>query len=150
VSTDSQQLAFTLIFGRRANPATMPRSTAQVEAAFLALRAKLGLSKPGADPIYRVAFESGVEAYVAASTPTPEIAVRAQNAALTREVQRVRSARAGSCSFVTEIIELDQLERTPILSAPEVRRYAIATRLRQDDHGPRLAVMMLLEGPPCR
>ena len=150
VSTDSQQLAFTLIFGRRANPATMPRSSAQVEAAFLALRAKQGLSKPAADSIYRVAVEAGVDAYVTASTPTPEVAVRAQNAALTREVQRVRSSRAGGCSFVTEIIELDQLERTPILSAPEIRRYAIATRVRQDDHGPRLAVMMLLEGPPCR
>jgi uncharacterized protein YkwD len=149
VSTDSQQLVFTLIFGRRANPATMPRSTAQVEAAFLALRAKRGLSKPIADPIYRVAVEAGVAAYVDASTPTPDVAVRAQNAALTREVQRVRSSRAGGCSFITEIIELEQLERTPILSAPEIRRYAVASRVRQDEHGPRLAVMMLLEGPPC-
>ncbi len=150
VSTDSQQLAFTLIFGRRANPATLPRSAAQVEAAFLALRAKKGLSKPNADSIYRVAVEAGVEAYVAAATPTPEIAVRAQNAALTQAVQRARSSRAGGCSFITEIIELEQLERTPILIAPEVRRYAVAARIRQDDHGARLAVMMILEGPPCR
>ncbi len=35
---------------------------------------------------------------------------------------RVRLA-LGGCSFVTEIIELEQLERTPILSAPELRRY---------------------------
>ncbi|MET0789958.1 MAG: CAP domain-containing protein [Polyangiaceae bacterium] len=150
VSTDSEQLAFTLIFGRRANPATMPRSSAQVEAAFLALRAKKGLSKPVADPIYRVAVEAGVAAYVDAATPTPEVAVRAQNAALSKEVQRARSSRAGGCSFVTELLELEQLERTPILSAPEIRRYALATRVRQDEHGPRLAVMMLLEGPPCR
>ena len=134
----------------RIKPTTMPRTTAQVEAAFLALRAKQGLSKPVADSIYRAAVEAGVAAYVAASPPTPEVAVRAQNAALTREVQRARSSRAGGCSFVTEIIELEQLERTPILSAPELRRYAVATRLRQDDRGPRLAVMMLLEGPPCR
>jgi uncharacterized protein YkwD len=150
VSTDSQQLAFTLIFGRRANPATMPRSAAQVEAAFLALRAQKGLSKPISDPIYKVAVEAGVAAYVDASTPTPEVAVRAQNAALAQEVQRARSSRAGGCSFVTEIIELSQLERTPILLAPEVRRFAVAARVRKDDHGLRLAVMMLLEGAPCR
>ena len=150
VSTDAQQLAFTLIFGRRADAARMPRTAAQVEAAFLALRARKGLSKPLADPIYRVAVEAGIDAYVAAEAPTADVAVRAQNAALTREVQRARSSRGGGCSFVTEIIELDQLERTPILSAPEIRRYAVAARVRKDAHGPRLAVMMLLEGPPCR
>lgn len=150
VSTDAQQLAFTLIFGRRADPRAMPRTTPQVDAAFLALRAKKGLSKPPSDPIYRVAVEAGIAAYAAAGAPTPDIAVRAQNAALSREVQRARSSRAGGCSFVTEIIELEQLERMPILMATEVRRYAVATQLRQDDHGPRLAVMMILEGPPCR
>ncbi len=150
VRTDSQQLAFTLIFGRRVNPRAMPRTTAQVDAAFLALRAKKGLSKPLADPIYRVAVEAGIAAYAAASTPTPAVAVNAQNTALSREVQRARSSRAGGCSFVTEIIELEQLERTPILSSPELRRYAVATRVREDEHGPRLAVMMILEGPPCR
>ncbi len=44
----------------------MPRSAAQVEAALLALRVKKGLTKPAADPIYRVAVEAGIEAYVAA------------------------------------------------------------------------------------
>jgi hypothetical protein len=150
VSIDAQQLAFTLIFGRRASPATMPRTTAQVDAAFLELRAKKGLSKPLADPIYRVAVEAGIAAYAAASAPTPDVAVLAQNAALSQEVQRAHSSRAGGCSFVTEILELEQLERMPILSAPEIRRYAVASYLRQDDHGPRLAVMMILEGPPCR
>ncbi len=150
VSTSSKQLAFTLIFGRRVDPATMPKSAAQVEAAFLAMRAKHGLSKPASDSIYRVAVEAGIAAYDDASKPSTETAVKAQNAALVKEVQRAQSSRSGGCSFVTEIIELDQLAQAPILLAPQIRRYGIAARVRKDEHGPRLAVMMLLEGAPCR
>jgi len=150
VSTDTEQLTFTLIFGRRADPTTMPRTTEQVEAAFLALRRKNGLSVPSSDPIYRVGVAAGIAAYVESSTPTIAIAVRAQDAALKREVQRTRSSRPGVCALVIELIELDQLEKTPLLLAPTLRRYGFAARIRQDSHGTRLAVMMLLEGVPCQ
>jgi uncharacterized protein YkwD len=141
VSTDAKQLAFTLIFGRRPNPATMPRTAEQVEAAFLALRRKKGLSQPTSDPIYRVSVVAGIEAYVDASTPTPAIAVKAYDAALKREVERTRSSRPAVCSLVNELLELEQLEQVPILLAPG---------LRKDSHGSRLAVMILLEGVPCQ
>ena len=147
---ESHQLAFTMIFGRRVSTSAMPKTAAQVEAAFLALRAKQGLSKPAPDPLYRVAVEAGLEAYVDASKPSIDIAVKAQTSALDKEVQRTHSSRAGGCAFVTELIDLNQLENTPILVAPQLKRYGIAARIRKDDHGPRLAVMMLLEGAPCR
>jgi hypothetical protein len=150
VSTEAQQLAFTLIFARRIDPSALPRSSAQVEAAFLALRAKNGLPTPVADPIYRVAVEAGVQAFAEAANPTPEVAVRAQNAALAREVQRARASRPAACSLVTEILELEQLEHTALLLAPGIRRYGIAARVRKDAHGERVAVMMLLEGAPCQ
>jgi uncharacterized protein YkwD len=150
VSTDAHQLAFTLIFGRRVNPRTMPQTAAEVEAAFLVLRAKKGLSAPVSDPLYRAAADAGVAAYVAASKPTPDIAVRAENEALAREVQRARSSRAGGCSYLTEILELGQLEQTPSLLAPGLRRFGVGARIHNDDHGPRLTIMMILEGIPCR
>jgi uncharacterized protein YkwD len=150
VSTDAHQLAFTLIFGRRVSAAALPHSAAQVEAAFLALRAKKGLSAPISDPLYRAAADAGVAAYVAASKPTPDIAVRAENEALAREVQRARSSRAGGCSFLTEILELDQLEQNASLSAPNLRRFGVGARIHTDAHGPRLTVMMILEGIPCQ
>ena len=150
VSTDAHQLAFTLIFGRRVSLRTMPQTAVQVEAAFLALRAKKGLSAPTSDPLYRAAADAGVAAYVAASKPTPDIAVRAENEALAREVQRARSSRAGGCSFLTEILELDQLEQNASLLAPGLRRFGVGARIHTDAHGPRLAIMMILEGIPCR
>ncbi|HKO49916.1 MAG TPA: CAP domain-containing protein [Polyangiaceae bacterium] len=150
VSTETEQLTFTLIFGRRADPATMPRTTEQVEAAFLALRRKNGLSVPVSDPIYRVAVSAGIAAYVDASSPTLAVAVQAQDAALKREVQRTRSSRPATCALVSDLLELDQLEKTPLLLAPSLRRYGLAARIRTDSHGKRLAVMMLLEGAPCQ
>jgi uncharacterized protein YkwD len=150
VSNDPKLLTFTLIFGRRPDPTTMPRTTEQVEAAFLALRRKKGLSVPAADPLYRVAVAAGVAAYVDTSTPNADVAVQAQNAALRREVERTRSSRPAACAMLTELLELEQLEKMPDLLLPGLRRYGIAARVRKDSHGSRLAVMMLLEGVPCK
>ncbi len=150
VSTEAHQLAFTLIFGRRVAAASMPQTAAQVEAAFLTLRAKKGLPKPLSDPLYRVAADAGAAAYAEAANPTPEVAVAAENAALAREVQRARSSRPGGCSFLTEILELDQLDQNAALLAPSLRRFGIGARVHQDAHGQRLTVMMILEGIPCR
>ncbi|HEY3666363.1 MAG TPA: hypothetical protein VGL19_10195, partial [Polyangiaceae bacterium] len=117
---------------------------------FLALRAKKGLSTPSSDPLYKAAADAGVAAYVEAAKPTPDIAVRAENAALAREVQRARSSRAGGCSLLSEIVELDQLVQNAALLAPGLRRYGIGARLHKDEHGSRLTVMMILEGVPCQ
>jgi uncharacterized protein YkwD len=150
LSNDPGVLTFTLIFGRRPNPSAMPRTTEQVEAAFLALRRKKGLALPVADPLYRVAVAAGVAAYVDASTPTASVAVEAQTSALQREVERTRSSRPAACSLLTELLELEQLEKMPDLLLPTLRRYGLAARIRKDRHGSRLAVMMLLEGIPCQ
>ena len=150
VTTDAHQLAFTLIFGRRIPAVELPQNAAQVEAAFLTLRVKKGLSRPISDPLYRVAAAAGAAAYAAASSPSPDVAVKAENAALARAVQAAHSSRPGGCSFLTEILELGQLEQYPALLGPTLRRFGIGARLHTDAHGSRLTVMMILEGIPCK
>ncbi len=146
----AHELAFTLIFGRRVATNAIPHTAAQVEAAVLAMRAKKGLSQPNYDALYAASADAGIAAYVAASNPTPEIAVKAENEALAREVQRARSSRPGGCSFLTEILELSQIENNPILLAPSLKRFGVGARLHTNEHGSRLAVMMVLEGVPCQ
>ena len=143
-------LVFTLVFARRADPASELHDAAQLEAAFLALRAKNGLTVPVSDDIYRVSAEAGLSAYLAAPTPTPEIAVAAMSAALRREVARTRTGRAGSCSYVGELLDAEQLAQNPALLAPGIRRYGLAAQERTDSQGTRLAILMVLEGAPCR
>ena len=125
----------------------MLHNAAELQAAFLAVRAQKGLNKPVSDAIYRVAAQAGLEAYLAASVPTSEIAVTAMHAALVQEVQRRHSSRAGSCSFVGELIDAEQLAKNAALLAPGVRRFGLAARPRFD--GKALLVMMVLEGAPC-
>lgn len=140
-------LVYTLVFVRRAAPEAMLHDARELQAAFLALRAKKGLSQPISDDIYRVAAEAGLDAYLAAPLPTSEIAVTAMHAALVQEVQRRHASRAGSCSFVGELIDPEQLAQNPVLLAPGVRRFGLAARPRVD--GKALLVMMVLEGAPC-
>lgn len=140
-------LVYTLVFARRAAPEAMLHNASQLEAAFLALRAKHALSKPTSDDIYRVAAEAGLAAYLAAPVPTSEIAVNAMHAALVREVQRRHASRAGSCSFVGELIDPEQLAQNSAVLAPGVRRFGLAAEPRAD--GKALLVMMVLEGAPC-
>ena len=140
-------LVYTLVFARRAAPEAMLHNAAELQAAFLAVRAQKGLNKPVSDAIYRVAAQAGLEAYLAASVPTSEIAVTAMHAALVQEVQRRHSSRAGSCSFVGELIDAEQLAKNAALLAPGVRRFGLAARPRFD--GKALLVMMVLEGAPC-
>jgi uncharacterized protein YkwD len=140
-------LVYTLVFARRAAPEAMLHNATELEAAFLALRAKNGLSKPASDDIYRVAAEAGLAAYLAAPVPTSELAVEAMHAALVQEVQRRHASRAGSCSFVGELIDPGQLAQNAAVLAPGVRRFGLAAQPRAD--GKALLVMMVLEGAPC-
>ena len=140
-------LVYTLLFARRAAPETMPRNASELQAVFLALRAKHGLSEPVLDDIYRVAAEAGLAAYLAAPAPTSELAVTAMHDALVREVHRRHASRAGSCSFVGELIDPEQLAQNAAVLAPGVRRFGLAAQLRPD--GKALLVMMVLEGASC-
>ncbi len=147
--TEEHQLAITLFFARRANLSALPRTAAQVEAKILAMRAKRGVSAPALDAIYRVASDAGVAAYVAASNPTSDIATSARDAALKAEVRRTKSSRPANCSLLAEIVELSQLEQTPILLDPNIRSLGVGARLRDDEHGKRLAVMISFDGAAC-
>jgi len=141
-------LVYTLVFARRPAPESMLHDAAELQAAFLLLREKNGLSIPVADDIYRVAAEAGLAAYLGAPVPSSEIAVAAMHAALVQEVQRRHASRAGSCSFVGELIDPEQLAQNPSVLAPGVRRFGLAARARDD--GKALLVMIVLEGANCR
>ncbi|HET7539350.1 MAG TPA: CAP domain-containing protein, partial [Polyangiaceae bacterium] len=125
-------LVYTLLFARRAAAESMPHNASELQAAFLALRAKRGLSEPVSDDIYRVAAEAGLAAYLAAPVPTSELAVTAMHDALVREVQRRHASRGGSCSYVGELIDPEQLAQNAAVLAPGVRRFGLAAQLRAD------------------
>jgi uncharacterized protein YkwD len=145
-----QGLLVTMLFGRRHDPNKMPRDAAQIEAAFLALRAAKGVSRPAVDPIYRTAAQRGVEAYGKASKPTPAIAAKATAEALRSEVSRLRTSRPTVCTLVMEVVEVEQLERNPTLVAPSLVRFGVGAQMYKDDKGARLATVIVFEGVACK
>jgi hypothetical protein len=148
----NEGLIVTMLFGRRPDPAKLPRDAAQVEAALLALRAARGAPRPAVDPIYRTAAQRGVEAYLAAAKPTVDIATKATVAAIQSEVSRLRTPRPATtaCTLFLQLTEVEQLERSPALLAPGLVKFGLGAQLHSDDKGARLATMIVLEGVPCR
>ena len=145
-------LYFTLLFGRRADPAKLPRDAVQLEAAIFALRAAKGVPRPTVDPVYRAAAQRGVQAYFKAAKPTADLAAKATADAIRDEVSRVRTFRpaASACTLFFELVELEQLQRKPILLAPGLVKFGIGAQMRTDDKGSRLVTVMILEGVPCQ
>jgi uncharacterized protein YkwD len=145
-------LIVTMLFGRRPDPAKLPREAAEVEAAFFALRDAKGLSRPTVDPVYRNAAQQGVLAYSKASKPTAEIAAKATSEAIRNEVARLHTARAATtaCTLFIELMEVEQLERNPLLVAKGLAKFGVGAQMRTDDKGSRLATVFILEGVPCR
>jgi uncharacterized protein YkwD len=143
-------LIATMVFGRRPDPAKLPRDAAQVEAALYALRAAKGLSRPGIDPIYRTAAQRGVEAYLKASKPTYEIAADTTADAIRSEAKRLRVSRPAACTLVIELLEAEQLEKSPMVLDPGLVKIGVAAQMRTDEKGARLATMLVFEGVACR
>ena len=143
-------LVVTMLLCRRPDPAKLPRDATQVEAAILAIRAAKGLTRPAVDPIYRAAAQRGVQAYLKAASPNPEIAAKATSEAIQSEVNRLRAASPNACTLIMELMEMEKLERTPILVAPGLAKFGLGAQMINDDKGARLVTVMVLEGVPCR
>jgi uncharacterized protein YkwD len=141
-------LVVTMAFGRRPGAASLPASAAQVEAAVVALRTSKGVAVAESDPVYRVVAQAGAD--VLAGGGSAGEAHQAIDAALTREVQRLRTSRPGGCILETEILELSQLNEVAALVSPALRRYGVGARVRRDAKGARLTTVFMLEGAPCR
>jgi len=141
-------LLVTMNFGRRPNPADVPTTTAQVEAAVADLRSKQGLRPFTPDPVYRGAAQAGADKL--ADGAEPKDVGQAIESGVAREVARLRSSRPNGCTRYLELLELEQLKTVPELFSPDLVRLGLATHVHQDKKGKRLATVFVLDGPLCK
>jgi uncharacterized protein YkwD len=141
-------LVVTMNFARRPDPASVPKSTAEVETALRDLRGQKGLKPYEQDPVYRVGAQSGADAF--ARGAEPKEVDEAVQAGLVREVNRLRTSRPGGCTLQIELLELSQLGTIPQLISPDLGRLGVGTRLTEDKKGKRLSTVFMLDGPACR
>jgi hypothetical protein len=140
-------LVVTFNFARRPDPASVPKSSAEVEAAVQDLRSKKGLKMYEADPVYRGAAQSGADAF-ARGEEHKEIEATVQSG-LAREVNRLRTSRPDGCIVQIELLELDQLGTIPQLLMPELGRLGVGARIAEDNRGRRLATVFMTDGAAC-
>lgn len=140
-------LVVTMNFARRPAPALIPTDVAQIEAAIMALRASKGLPAARVDPVYRVSAQAGANAYAAGKSV--DDVNRAAEAALQKEVERLKVGSKGGCIRLVELLELRQLEDVPPLIQPALRSFGVGARLRKDSKGTRLSTVFLYPGSTC-
>jgi hypothetical protein len=140
-------LVVTMNFARRPDPASVPTSSAQVEAWVRDLRSQRGLKPYEPDPVYRGGAQSGADTL--ASGAEPKEVGEAVEAGLVREVNRLRSSRPSACILHLELLELAQLATIPALLSPDLGRLGVGTRVHEDGKGKRLSTVLVLDGATC-
>jgi uncharacterized protein YkwD len=150
VTNEDGGLTVTMLFGRRPDPTDLPRNAAELEAAVSATRAARGLPLPALDLIYRTAARRGLQIYLESPRPSPALLAQAVRESVQNEVNRLRSPRPISCAHLAELREREQLERDPIVTAPELRKYGLDAQIRSDDRGTRLVMVIVSDAAPCR
>lgn len=150
IMNEDRGLTVTMLFGRRPDPTDLPRGEAELEAALFAIRAGRGLPRPEVDLIYRTAARRGLQVYLQSPNPSPALLAQTVQQALQSEVNRLRSPRPTSCAHLAEIRERADLERDPIVIAPELVRFGLDAQIRTDEKGPRLVFVIVSAGVPCR
>jgi uncharacterized protein YkwD len=140
-------MVITLNFARRPGAAALPTSSAQVRAAIVALRQSAGLSAMSVDPIYDVAAQAGAEAW--ASGADQASSTKALGNAQQREVDRLHASRPAACINFTELLELEQLKRMPMLMTATTKRFGVGTKMKKDEKGARLVTVIMIEGANC-
>lgn len=141
-------LVVTMNFARRLDPATIPKSAAEVEKALGDLRSQRGLKPYQPDPVYRGAAQSGAD--VLARGAEDDEVNEAIQSGLAREAERLRESRPAGCSVPVELLELSQLTTIPHLLSPALGRLGVGARLAEDKRGKRLSTVFMLDGPACR
>ncbi len=140
-------LVVTLFFARYPPLSETRVSADGVVAALQQYRKARALPPLGVDPVLTLSARAGARALEGAEPPSRDRGVAAAQAELRRQVQRTRRGRT-VCFSIVDIIERAQLASQPVPMSPLATRVGVGVSEFQDDKGPRLMVLMALEGDP--
>jgi uncharacterized protein YkwD len=140
-------LVATLVFARR--PAAARLTAAEVLTAIATFRRAKRVAPITPDPVLQQAAEAGMKAFVSGAAPSREQAMEVSNSMLRREDLRLRISRGGGCAQWMEILELEDIQQSPLLANPGIKKLGLAVAL-QPGNKPPLAVLILVEGTGCK
>jgi uncharacterized protein YkwD len=139
-------LVVTLVFARRPDIARL--TAAEVIATIANIRRARRVQPFTPDPVLQAAAEAGMKAFVSRTASSRDQAMEVGNGVLRREDHRLRISRKG-CAQWMEILELEDLQQSPVLTSAGTKKLGLAVAL-QPDGKPPLAVLVLVEGTACK
>jgi uncharacterized protein YkwD len=140
-------LVATLVFARRPDVAQL--TSAAVLATITNLRRTRRVAPVTRDAVLQTAAEAGIKAFVSGAVSSRDQAMEVSNTTLRREDQRLRVSREGGCAQWMEILELDDLQQSPLIANPGIKKLGFAVTL-QPGNKPPLAVLIVVEGTGCK
>jgi len=143
-------LVATLVFVRRRRPPSSPVTPALVTGFISSLRRARGLVPLSIDPVLQHAAEAGGATLAPEGASASEPAKAAAYTALVNESKRLRLARPAVCVELVKVLELDDLERDPIVLQPRPLKLGLATATKTIDDALTIFILVLAAGATCQ
>ena len=147
---EAGDLLATLVFVRRPRPPAAPITAATAAAVIASLRRAKGAAPVSVDPVLQGAAEAGLAAVPDAGAAPPDRAIGAAHDALVREGKRLHLAGRSVCIELARVLELDELERDPILMQSRLAKIGLATATQQVGKTVKISVLVIAQGATCQ
>lgn len=149
---DAGDLLATLVFVRRPRPPTAPVTPSAATAAIASLRRAKGVAPLAIDPTLQSAAESGLATLPDPGAASSDQAIAAAHDALVRMAKRAGAHIGGRrlCIEFARVLELDELDRDPILMQPRLAKVGLATATKQIGKAVKIAVLVIADGATCQ
>ncbi|HEY7370799.1 MAG TPA: CAP domain-containing protein [Polyangia bacterium] len=147
---DAADLLATLVFVRRPRPPSAPVTPATAAAVISSLRRAKGAAPVAVDPVLQDAAESGFAALPDPGAAPSDRAIAAAHDALVTQAKRRNLGRRALCIEVVRVLELEELERDPILMQPALAKVGLAAATKKVGNTTQIALLVIADGATCK
>jgi uncharacterized protein YkwD len=147
---DAADLLATLVFVRRPRPPSAPVTPSAAAAVITSLRRAKGAAPIAVDPLLQGAAESGLAALPDPGAALSDQAIAAAHDALVAQAKRRHLGRRALCIEFVRVLELEELERDPILMQPALAKVGLAAATKRVGNTTKIALLVIADGATCK
>ena len=147
---EAADLLATLVFVRRPRPPSAPVTPSAAAAVISSLRRAKGAAPIVVDPVLQDAAESGLAALPDPGAAPSDRAIAAAHDALIAQAKRRHLGRRALCIELVRVLELEELERDPILMQPALAKIGLAAATKQVGNTAQIALLVIADGATCK
>jgi len=147
---DAGDLLATLVFVRRPRPPSAPVTATAAATVIASLRRAKGVAPLAVDPVLQSAAEAGLATLSDPGGTSSDQAIAAAHDALVGQAKRGRLGRRALCIEFVRVLELEELERDPILMQQRLAKIGVATATKEVGKAVKIALLVIADGATCQ